>query len=1667
MDEELFVMPLEEGEMVETTTHIDVEVPENILIEMEEATATFSGDIMRHSDLPDRNQPNQHMIQSIEGLVDILKTISHMKYADKDGREHAAKSIYSAYGGFAEFRPWYGEKKDVGYFVELKLDESNNLCVDVCNGEESEVYGVTVASSGFCGYQYDKYDMLGVLDDTTDDFNRNKNIEKYAQVCLIGNIKVRVSSEEEWARIKPGYYVVPDDYGCAVLSLDDKKNLNYAGYKVTSKGTTNEGFSGNTWYYVSISLTPQNDGISRVIKTLNDAQNGIGILQDKIDNIEEVNTQVSEGFKEVLKDVEGVKQQVANQNEVIETTLVEANRISSEAKTTIEAVRSQYSQALGYAQDAKEGIAEAQETLSTLQEMMKPLAEWEGEDGASKVLGFVEQVNKDSAMLASMTEAFGPDGSDVTAIMQKIDSNGGAIELMVSHTDKYTLGEFSPTNGFSRVETDILNPGHIYVPTVSHTETSPIYHVKENLRANVQYEIVLKENKDNIVATYYFSVSKENKGALIQYNLSNQKLIINDVTYDYSSNAPEGDIVTLELTPEYTHVFQAHGEGVECISYMWAYNNDASVYEWKSDRTVLVESSAPTGKAEGDLWWYKMATENDEIYTPNFLYYWNASKKIWTPVASESTNASSRIIGVIRQTAGELTSTYANALGDISEIKQTATEVSSIVQGFEDNLSQINQTAEKIALGTYDPELGATSLELLLGGLQSTSNYNGHICIQSAKGDAPSFNGAKYDQVPLWDGSKFYYDSNMEPSATGVYYVDPDDSTRYYELVEGGYRVYAIDKTAMAAFKTLTNDAISGIESWTQFQAGMSETKTAITQTSSEDGAEILSMVFGEYRQLEEINLEPTEEDLSILSDKRYQFPPKWGDVNIRDDDGNIIIEKGFTFDGMSEADKDNNKIYCLSTIEGYDYSYYYKLLLGASSQVVGYEKYKMQASNYSSILQKTNEDGSTAGLVIGGTDIDASGFIIESLNGNTSATINAHKIGIDGTVIFTDKQGNGSTTISGDYIRTGVLQSANYNGPVTYRKYGIKVSDDGTSIVEGINTDYIYVASAREGKMYELLSYSSNPIYYWHQIKDAKTSVNIGDSLTQLEDEANFTAENSGFIVSTSDFDLMQNNLAIEGTKFDLNVGTIFSKNFTLDREGDLTITGKITATSGYIGNETNGFTIGREDLKYCHEIKGVLYPNNYYFNCNNTFYAFSIEDTLYDAKQIILNCTNSTIEIGEESVEFWKPESEPDDAILLSAQDISTYYLSYNGQTTLGGYAQNKGKDGVYIGPKGIGLGHGKFAVTSKGTIQTRGAIEMYQDDADARTPIFSVDEEDGLKLDGNITLTGNIVLGGSITWSATNNPIKVLYARTGDTTPSHEWLKNDGSGEYYPENYNKDFANGWHRKYNKEYDCYASYSYDGGNTWNDPIRIKGEDGNPGEGGSGDLNTQGIYDYLTNYGDTQGIFPFYIADDLADAGDSKLFINAEYINSGVLQGVEVRSAQLGDVEYEDDDGKSKNREKHIVRIKEGLISWYAGADEVSYGKGEEYTDINDYLEKTRPKMKIGYGTSDDAYAPFILFGQGATDDPVEGGGMLGQPLYGGQGFIFKDSNSFNINFIDSWGYVRGIHFYDVGSAAKNNSYIGFSRGTDVNFGSESVVDFSLCADVQFPEHVIVARFG
>lgn len=125
------------------------------------------------------------------------------------------------------------------------------------------------------------------------------------------------------------------------------------------------------------------------------------------------------------------------------------------------------------------------------------------------------------------------------------------------------------------------------------------------------------------------------------------------------------------------------------------------------------------------------------------------------------------------------------------------------------------------------------------------------------------------------------------------------------------------------------------------------------------------------------------------------------------------------------------------------------------------------------------------------------------------------------------------------------------------------------------------------------------------------------------------------------------------------------------------------------------------------------------------------------------------------------------------------------------------------------------------------------------------------------GNITLGGSIYITGNIQWSSTNSPVQVMYSQYSYGNPIS-----------YPSY--------WHTTFSAS-DLYASYSYDGGQSWTSAVKVVGTDGHDGyDGSDATVNDVNVFNVLTGGGTRFGIFN--------DSTSNRLYINANYIRTGTL---------------------------------------------------------------------------------------------------------------------------------------------------------------------------------------
>lgn len=488
--------------------------------------------------------------------------------------------------------------------------------------------------------------------------------------------------------------------------------------------------------------------------------------------------------------------------------------------------------------------------------------------------------------------------------------------------------------------------------------------------------------------------------------------------------------------------------------------------------------------------------------------------------------------------------------------------------------------------------------------------------------------------------------------------------------------------------------------------------------------------------------------------------------------------------------------------------------------------------------------------------------------------------------------------------------------------------------------------------------------------VNNDESTVAINADKINFNGYATFTDDGSGLTGISGDLIHTGTIAANDGTvKIDLGVGTAC-------------VSGRIAATSGYIGDEIHGFTIAEQNGQLLYivpksEIDGVtntLEKGTYYFKYNDKDYKFTLTYELTEGDKITINNDISYYKVNGEFEDFLEETSDNiPESKLLTFVDASYYYLG-QGQKSVKG--NREGTPGIFISPEGVGLGNGNFYVDDTGNVSTSGIVSMKS----GGNEVVKIEN-------GNLTLAGNITLGGSITWSTSSNPLKVLYRETYTATAP---TKDD-----YEEAYKTGTV--WHTEL-QDNDYYASYSYDGGVNWTTPIKIKGEDGQPGE--NADIDAETIFDMLTDGGESQGVFPFY-GEYTGSTDKPQLYINAEYIKAGILSGVTVESVN-------DDNDKIRLNNSHIH-----------------------------FIDGNTRKLDMGfYDFGTGASFPYMVFGAGTNSNSSST-----NPIAENTGYLYKSA-------------LNGTNWFKIGlnvdtETWKNELSIAFTSSAYerwVDFGNSNV---------------------
>ena len=388
----------------ETTQVIEVAEPESYTINVEEAFSPLGeqNEQLNHNLMQGRDFPDQHPISAITGLRQELDNIESLKTVESDKK------------GYANYYMWDTSKElpldnRVGYFVSIHTkDHKISICGDTTYNDGSynpiknrdEIFGVTVDSAGFVGWQH------------YDEEDKPRNEKEYALVANTGIVKVRcfpsvvagnyvMSSSDGRAKRTDnshGYYVISideiDGNRCAVISLDSTMNQLYGLSKeVDSFNQRVDNVEINTVAAINAANAALKKelitGINSAVEGSQAALNRTEELGDTVDNLEET--------------VVGMKVQIdAVSDGIVIAAQEEAQKAVAELVEDAVSTSQEIIDLRNRVTEAENDIKEAHETAVGLYNEINPLIEFNDEGGVG-VSGVVATVKDNASQLGLMS----------------------------------------------------------------------------------------------------------------------------------------------------------------------------------------------------------------------------------------------------------------------------------------------------------------------------------------------------------------------------------------------------------------------------------------------------------------------------------------------------------------------------------------------------------------------------------------------------------------------------------------------------------------------------------------------------------------------------------------------------------------------------------------------------------------------------------------------------------------------------------------------------------------------------------------------------------------------------------------------------------------------------------------------------------------------------------------------------------------------------------------------------------------------------------------------------------------------------------------------------------------------------------------------------------------
>lgn len=857
--------------------------------------------------------------------------------------------------------------------------------------------------------------------------------------------------------------------------------------------------NGQYYYYINQDGTIDE---TKYYKVLPDGNYEVYIVGNQITSMFENYVTDDEALARMVADK--VDEKTAGMTETIATVETKAN--NNEAKIT--QVANYYYHKLLYVSEAEVPIPDGELRYSSP-------PEWDASQG--RYVFNASDVSEDGAYYIADTdgtsyccvktagdgstvyEVYGLLANYIASIETGADEEGGYIQSMVLDIERYSVSQYSPSYGMSYDDAVGTVPkGTTYVPTVSHSE---------NLIP------------DEIVGTDEINAETLSAGTLEERESDNQVVRLSSPTFDALDTT---EMQTYDFDTEYSYEWDGKG--------------------WVKGQSVAFQGEYCFYDGTTDLWYCTAdvidpivsSSEQEPItYKAGTLYKWQGN--YWCAIATVNDSLLSRSISLVRQTANSYAVELRNTQGDFSQYKQTVNEIGMLVYGSDGSSGELNITTDGIVGEVYNRTGNSATLKAQADSTQAVLDLmiSGvyHKLEQPLTSNVPEPYGTwgKYSARPEWSVSfgKFVFDTNSE-SEDGIYYFFDDDETHYCKVVGDKYEVYTIGTLSTAGTDAHITEEYANINTLAYYGDDEISTIAGLRNLALEGKAQIQLLASLDKSTLDRVvNMYGyTVPD----GTKRYASKPTY-------------LNGSFTFDGQVE---DENGEYFFINSQQFG-----KLNMGAQGSCYGYEVYKYDSSSTSGLVSTVLENQANIGLIVDSNGVRGS-VVVEAINGQSSATISADKVNLNGYVTVSSLKSGGSTVVDGSRITTGAIGSSNY----TYNSGNFSTSGTEFDLSDGSITSKNFAIDS-DGNVYlrKNINIGLNADGGYNFTVDSSGNVNVAGTL-----DAKILKFN-GKPVLTSDNKVSAKYLELKGITITDNDGKV---TFQVDSNGNVTVQGNIIMGSG-----------------------------------------------------------------------------------------------------------------------------------------------------------------------------------------------------------------------------------------------------------------------------------------------------------------------------------------------------------------------------------------------------------------------------------------------------------------------------------------------------------------------